>query len=84
MVALKDVNLDFFFGLPENGCLVHELATSTLTRIPESRMPPADEKFGLIRILKRPFANLDFRRAMAFFDSWNFTIDLGGKIENDT
>jgi len=50
--------------------------TFTLTRIPEPRMPREEEKFDLIRVLKRPFADLDFRRAMAFFASWNFAINL--------
>jgi len=56
--------------------MVGAFNTFTLTRIPEPRMLPAAEKLDLIRVLKRPFADLDFRRAMAFLASWNFAINL--------
>lgn len=48
----------------------------TLTRIPEPRMAAPAEKFDLLTILRRPFADFHFRQALLFFGSWNFAVNL--------
>jgi len=48
----------------------------SLSRVPEPRMPPSEDESSLIGSLKKPFADMNFRRLMVFLGSWHFAINL--------
>ena len=48
----------------------------TLTKIPEPRMAAPKERFDLLKVLKRPIADLRYRQVLMFFGSWNFAVNL--------
>jgi MFS family permease len=49
-----------------------------LAKTPERRMPPADEKPKILRLLSAPLKNENFRKLIAFMCSWNFAVNLAG------
>lgn len=53
------------------------LASSWLiARAPEPRMAPSAPAAGLLAVLRRPFADVNFRRLMVFLSSWQFAVNL--------
>ncbi|MBN1865660.1 MFS transporter [Candidatus Sumerlaeota bacterium] len=46
-----------------------------LARTPEPRMQPADGQ-GVLNVLRRPFADANFRRLLLFLAWWNFAVNL--------
>jgi len=49
-----------------------------LARTPEKRMPKAEEKPKILRLLAQPFKDENFRKLIAFMCSWNFAVNLAG------
>jgi len=49
-----------------------------LARTPEKRMPKAEEKPRIFRLLATPFRDENFRKLIAFLCSWNFAVNLAG------
>lgn len=48
-----------------------------LSRIPEPKMQTA-ETTSILAILRRPFANRNFRKLLIFMGTWNFAVNLAG------
>jgi len=47
-----------------------------LSRIPEVRMPAAEERPKILSLLAQPFKDSNFRKLIAFLCSWNFAVNL--------
>jgi MFS family permease len=49
-----------------------------LARTPEKRMPRAEERPKILKLLTQPFRDENFRKLIAFMCSWNFAVNLAG------
>jgi MFS family permease len=49
-----------------------------LVRTPEVRMPQAEGKPKILKLLSQPFRDENFRKLIAFMCSWNFAVNLAG------
>jgi len=49
-----------------------------LARTPEKRMPVAEERPKILKLLAMPFKDENFRKLIAFMCSWNFAVNLAG------
>ena len=49
-----------------------------LARTPEKRMPKAEAKPKILKLLTQPFKDENFRKLIAFMCSWNFAVNLAG------
>jgi MFS family permease len=49
-----------------------------LARTPEKRMPAAEERPKILKLLSKPFKDENFRKLIAFMCSWNFAVNLAG------
>lgn len=49
-----------------------------LAGTPEVRMPPAEGKQKILKLLSQPFKDENFRKLIAFMCSWNFAVNLAG------
>jgi len=49
-----------------------------LSRTPELRMPAAEQRPKIFRLLAQPFRDENFRKLIAFMCSWNFAVNLAG------
>jgi len=47
-----------------------------ISRIPETRMPKAEKKPKILKLLAQPFKDDNFRKLIAFLASWNFAVNL--------
>lgn len=47
-----------------------------ISRIPETRMPKAEEKPKILKLLAQPFKDDNFRKLITFLASWNFAVNL--------
>ncbi len=47
-----------------------------ISRIPETRMPEAEEKVKILKLLVQPFKDDNFRKLITFLASWNFAVNL--------
>lgn len=65
-----------FLGLFALGMVAELLSAATLSRAPEPAMPSSDQKERLLPLLRKPLADVDFRRLIAFLASWQFAVNL--------
>ncbi|MBO9710330.1 MAG: MFS transporter [Caulobacter sp.] len=65
-----------FLGLFGLGLAAELLSAATLSRAPEPAMPPPDQTPRLLPLLRKPFADENFRRLIAFLASWQFAVNL--------
>jgi len=49
-----------------------------LAKTPEIRMPKAQERLKIFKLLSKPFKDGNFRKLIAFMCSWNFAVNLAG------
>jgi MFS family permease len=70
---LQGYSILFLIGVAAGGLGIYFLA-----KTPERRMPIAQEKQKVLRLLARPFKDENFRKLMAFMCSWNFAVNLAG------
>jgi MFS family permease len=57
---------------------VGALGVYFISRIPEPRMPAAEEKPKIFKLLAQPFKDENFRKLITFLASWNFAVNLAG------
>lgn len=57
---------------------VGALGVYFISRIPEPRMPAAEEKPQIFKLLTQPFKDENFRKLITFLASWNFAVNLAG------
>ena len=60
------------------GFLAGVLGLFFLAKTPEIRMPKAQEKLKILKLLSLPFKDENFRKLIAFMCSWNFAVNLDG------
>jgi len=60
------------------GVVAGALGLYYLAKTPEKRMPVAEERVKILRLLISPFKDENFRKLMAFMCSWNFAVNLAG------
>lgn len=60
------------------GFLAGVLGLFFLAKTPEIRMPNAQEKLKILKLLSLPFKDENFRKLIAFMCSWNFAVNLAG------
>lgn len=65
-----------FLGLFALGLGAELLSAATLSRAPEPAMPPSVQAPRLLSLLRKPFADENFRRLIAFLASWQFAVNL--------
>ncbi|MDB5710332.1 MAG: transporter [Sphingomonas bacterium] len=58
------------------GCVTGMISARVVSRMPEPQMAAPAERVGLVELLRVPFADLNFRRLMAFLASWQFAVNL--------
>jgi MFS family permease len=49
-----------------------------LAKTPEIKMPKAQERLKILKLLLQPFKDENFRKLIAFMCSWNFAVNLAG------
>ncbi len=64
-----------FVGLYAAGFLASLISTAQLSRVPEPQME-GEPKLHLMRLLKLPLRDLNFRRLIVFLSSWQFAVNL--------
>ncbi len=70
---LQGYSILFLVGLAAGALGLYFLA-----KTPEKRMPTAEERPKILRLLVKPFKDENFRKLMAFMCSWNFAVNLAG------
>jgi len=70
---LQGYSILFLLGVAAGALGVYFLA-----RTPEKRMPIAEQRQGIIKLLAQPFKDENFRKLIAFMCSWNFAVNLAG------
>ncbi|WP_292517370.1 MFS transporter [Methanoculleus sp.] len=58
------------------GLIAGLFGITLLVRTPEPRMVVEDEEEGLFAVIRKPFADLNFRNLIIFLASWNFAVNL--------
>ncbi|MBC8471460.1 MAG: MFS transporter [Planctomycetes bacterium] len=58
------------------GFAVGVLGLYYLYKTPEKRMPLAEEKSSILKLLSKPFKDENFRKLIVFMCSWNFAVNL--------
>ena len=58
------------------GCVTGLVSGAIVARMPEPAMPPPTAHERLWQLLKRPFADPNFRRLLRFVASWQFAVNL--------
>lgn len=65
-----------FAGMFVAGCVTGLISALVVSRMPEPTMPPRVARVSLPELLRAPFADLNFRRLLAFTVSWQVAVNL--------
>ncbi|MFS0849948.1 MFS transporter [Novosphingobium panipatense] len=58
------------------GCTMGMVSAAIVARMPEPLMAPAGGRIPLLRLLRAPLTDLNFRRLLAFVVSWQVAVNL--------
>jgi len=65
-----------FAGMFVIGCVTGLISARIVADMPEPLMTPAEGPLRIGALLRRPFADANFRRLLAFVASWQFAVNL--------
>jgi len=60
------------------GTVIGMIGILFLAKTPEIKMPETDGKLEILKLIRQPFRDENFRKLMAFMCSWNFAVNLAG------